>query len=54
MRVKYEKEICFDLGVEIIMTKEVNVEGCRCKAFECTSKTVIPKKRLEPKDQGRD
>ena len=44
MRVKYEKEICFDLGVEMIMTKEGNVEGRRCKAFECTSKTVIPKK----------
>ena len=44
MRDKYEKEICFALGVTMIMTKEGNVKGCRCKAFDYTSKTVISKK----------
>ena len=43
MRVSYEKEICFDLGVVMVMTNEGRVKGHRYKAFDYTSKKVIPK-----------
>ena len=44
IKIKYEKEIFFAFGTAMVMTNKGRVEGCQCREFEYTSKTVISKK----------
>ena len=42
MKVKYNKEVCFALGVAMVRTLDGKFEGRRCKAYNYTKKLVVP------------
>ena len=41
MKIKYKREICFDLVVAMVEKNEGKFDGSRCKRFGYISKIVV-------------